>query len=106
MKTRFAIAVLFLVVCIVPSRPASGGLLNLMFMRGDVMVSLETGPVQWRLSDGSLNRTLPRRVGGTGEGMAFDAGGSLYVSRWCIGSCAGGGNTVERYDILGFSRGS
>jgi len=57
--------------------------INLMFAPGDVFVSLESGAVQWRLPDGTLNRILVGTVPGTGEGMGFDAGGNLYVTRWC-----------------------
>jgi outer membrane protein assembly factor BamB len=79
--------------------------INLTYTRGDILVSLETGPVQWRLPDGTLNRVLAGPVVGTGEGMAFDASGNLYVSRWCILWCVGG-NTVERYNASGLSQGS
>ncbi|MGH9894105.1 MAG: hypothetical protein ACREA0_19420 [bacterium] len=84
---------------------------HITFARGDVFVSLEPGPVQWRHADGTLNRTLIGTVPGTGEGMGFDAGGNLYVTRWCMGpSCIGGhsfsgGNTVEKFNTFGQSLG-
>jgi hypothetical protein len=77
------------------------------FQRGDLFISLEPGPVQWRLPDGTLRSTLPQRVPGTGEGMAFDPSGNLYVTRWCIDStCSSTGNTVEKYNTLGASLGA
>lgn len=74
---------------------------------GDLFVSLEQGPVQWRLPDGSLYRILVGTVPGTGEGMGFDASGNLYVTRWCIDPyCNSTGNTVEMFDALGRSWGA
>jgi hypothetical protein len=78
---------------------------QLNFARGDIVVSLETGPVQWRLADGTLVRVLTGTEIGTGEGMAFDAAGNLYVARWCIGPCIGG-NTVERFSSTGLPAGT
>jgi outer membrane protein assembly factor BamB len=79
---------------------------NLTFSPGDVFVSLEPGPVQWRLPDGTLNRILMGTVSGTGEGMAFDPSGNLYVSRWCIDPwCRYSGDTVEKFNSLGQSLG-
>lgn len=71
------------------------------FAPGDVVVSLETGPVQWRRADGTLNRTLVQSIAGTGEGLAFDSSGNLYVTRWCIDASCSNGNTVEMYDARG-----
>jgi hypothetical protein len=80
---------------------------SVMFSSGDVFVSLETGPVQWRLRDGTLNRVLVGSVPGTGEGMAFDAAGNLYVTRWCVDPwCSYTGDTVEKYNTLGQSLGA
>jgi len=75
------------------------------FARGDILVSLESGPVQWRRADGLLLRTLVGRETGTGEGMAFDAAGNLYVARWCVGMCLGGGNSVEVFSSNGLPAG-
>jgi len=75
------------------------------FKPGDVVVSLEPGPVQWRLPDGTLRATLIGAGLGTGEGMAFDASGNLYVARWCIDSTCSDGNTVEMFDAAGQPRG-
>jgi streptogramin lyase len=76
------------------------------FGPGDIMVSLETGPVQWRLADGTLRALLVPTVVGTGEGMAFDAAGTLYVTRWCTDAACQTGNTVEKYGTLGLPAGT
>jgi streptogramin lyase len=104
MKHRVMLVALLLAILVLPPRQNAGAV-NLDYQRGDVMVSLESGPVEWRLPDGTLNRMLAGPVAGTGEGLAFDAAGNLYVTRWCIGSCIGG-NTVELYDTFGVSHGS
>lgn len=78
----------------------------LTFQRGDVIVSLEPGPVLWHGPDGSLKRILVGTEIGTGEGMAFDAAGNLYVTRWCYDSTCSMGNTVERYSPLGLPYGT
>lgn len=76
------------------------------FEPGDVFVSLEFGPVQWWRADGTLNRVLIGTVPGTGEGMAFDSFGNLYVTRWCMDPpCNNTGNTVEMFDVVGRSLG-
>jgi outer membrane protein assembly factor BamB len=71
------------------------------------LVSLEPGPVQWYSQDGLLRRVLAQTVPGTGEGMAFDAGGNLYVTRWCIDPVCGTGDggSVEKYSTLGLPLG-
>jgi outer membrane protein assembly factor BamB len=79
---------------------------HLSFERGDIFLSLESGPVQWRLPDGQIWRVLVGTVPGTGEGMAFDPSGNLYVTRWCIDPWCGTGSTIERYDVLGRSWGT
>jgi hypothetical protein len=77
------------------------------FATGDVFVSLENGPVQWRRPDGTLWRTLPGAIRGTGEGMGFDAAGKLYVTRWRLDvEPAHTGNTTEVFDVTGQSLGS
>ena len=84
-----------------------GKAIDVTFMPGDVFVSLEDGPVQWWLPNGTLNRVLVGSVVGTGEGMAFDAVGNLYVSRWCVDPlCTTSGNTVEQFDVFGRSHGA
>jgi outer membrane protein assembly factor BamB len=75
-----------------------------MFAPGDLFVSLESGPVQWRLPDGTLNRIIVGTQIGTGEGMAFDGPGNLYVTRWCFDPCASA-NTVEVFNTLGLPAG-
>jgi outer membrane protein assembly factor BamB len=76
------------------------------FEPGDVFVSLETGPVQWWLPDGTLRGVLIPTVPGSGEGMGFDGSGNLYVSRWRADSMGITGNTVEMFGVLGQSRGA
>jgi len=97
---------IFLLTCIglllvSPARPSA----QLTFGRGDLLISLEPGPVQWRRADGTLLRVLLGTDIGTGEGMAFDAAGNLYVTRWCIGMCLGSGNSVEVFSSLGLPAG-
>lgn len=76
------------------------------FAPGDVFVSLEPGPVQWHLPDGTLRQILVPTVPGLGEGMAFDASGNLHVARWCVdGPCEHTGNTIEKFNVLGQSMG-
>ena len=76
------------------------------FAPGDVFVSLEPGPIQWHLPDGTLRQILVPTVPGLGEGMAFDASGNLHIARWCIdGPCETTGNTVEKFNVLGQSMG-
>ena len=77
----------------------------LTFQRGDVIVSLEPGPVLWYQPDGTLKRVILGTEVGTGEGMAFDAAGNLYVTRWCYDSSCSTGNTVEKYNSLGLPAG-
>ena len=77
------------------------------FAPGDVFVSLENGPVQWRRPDGTLFKTLTGAIPGTGEGMAFDAAGRLYLTRWRLDhSPQTSGNTTEVFDVHGTSIGS
>jgi outer membrane protein assembly factor BamB len=79
---------------------------HILFERGDVFVSLETGVVQWRLPDGTLRATLVPRVAGWGEGMAFDRDGNLYLAHWRADALGASGNTVEMFSPLGVSQGS
>jgi hypothetical protein len=79
----------------------------LSFGSGDVFVSLETGPVQWRRPDGTLRKVIAPRVTGYGEGMAFDASGNLYAARWRLNEQPENtGNTLEKFNVLGRSLGS
>ena len=79
-----------------------GALSPLTFARGDLFVSLEYGEVLWLTPDGSLRRVLPQTWPGTAEAMAFDAGGNLLVSRWCIDPfCAAENGRVESYNNVG-----
>jgi hypothetical protein len=79
---------------------------HLFFMQGDLFVSLENGPVQWRLPNGALNRTLNSSQGGTGEGMAFDSAGTLYVTRWCLTQPCNLEGSIEMFNTFGFAAGS
>jgi len=79
---------------------------HVSFESGDLFVSLESGPVQWWLPDGTPRAVLVPTVPGTGEGMAFDLSGNLYVARWCVDSMCSTGNTVEMYGAMGQSYGS
>jgi len=80
--------------------------IGISFEPGDLFVSLESGPVQWWLANGTPRGVLVPRVQGTGEGMAFDLSGNLYVARWCVDSMCSNGNTVEMYNTLGLSGGA
>lgn len=82
-----------------------GGPIAVTFQSGDILVSLESGPVQWHAPDGALRRTLLTMEGGTGEGMAFDAAGTLYVTRWCTDPACAASNTVEKYTTMGLPAG-
>lgn len=95
---------LMIAAVLVLSQPATA-LRHLTFQRGDLFISLEPGPVQWRRPDGRLRQVLPQRIVGTGEGMGFDPQGNLYVTRWCVDAC-NNGNTVEKYNTLGMSLGA
>jgi hypothetical protein len=79
---------------------------HISFEPGDVFVSLEAGPVQWWLEDGTLHSVMLPTVTGAGEGMAFDASGNLYVTRWCVDALCMTGNTVEVFNVLGNSMGA
>src|SRR5688572_33465910 len=80
---------------------------SVAFGPGDVLISLEPGPVVWYSPNGTLQRVLVPTVIGLGEGMEFDAVGNLYVNRWCNDpSCSSTGNAVEKYNSLGLSEGT
>ncbi len=64
------------------------------FSDGDVLVSVSNGQVQWRHADGTLNKTLSTGTGGYTTGMAFDAGGNLYVTNFSS-------NSVSKFDNSG-----
>jgi outer membrane protein assembly factor BamB len=76
------------------------------FAPGDVFVSIEHGPIQWWLADGTPRALLTSTVIGAGEGMAFDLSGNLYVARWCQDAFCMTGNTVEKFSVLGHSMGA
>lgn len=79
---------------------------RIAFAAGDVLVSLETGYVQWHLADGTLRGTLVPTVAGWGEGLAFDRGGSLYFAHWRADPMGVSGNAVERFNAAGVSQGA
>ena len=57
--------------------------------------------MQWRTARRHAPQVLVPTVTGTGEGMAFDASGNLYVTRWCIDGPCVTGNAVEKFNNLG-----
>ena len=80
---------------------------HISFERGDVFVSMEPGPVHWYLPNGLLRQVLVSTVAGTGEGLALDPTGNLYVTRWCMDpGCTNTGNTTEKFNVLGVSMGA
>ena len=103
-----AIAAMLAVVSLWPTTGDAQGILDAAtFAPGDVFVSFETGPVQWRNPDGTLRAVLVSRVPGTpSEGMAFDAAGNLYVSHWCFELSCSVGSTVEKFNTNGVSQGT
>jgi hypothetical protein len=52
--------------------------------RGDIIVTIEQGPVMWFLPNGTPRGVLVSLIPGTGEGLDFDPSGRLYVTRWCV----------------------
>jgi hypothetical protein len=76
------------------------------FRAGDVLVSLEQGPILWFLPDGTPHETLTPGVVGVGEGMGWDSQGNLYISRWCSDNDCLNGNTVEKFNTTGRSEGA
>src|SRR5439155_1270772 len=76
------------------------------FAPGDVFVSLETGTVQWRKPDGTMNAELVGRAPGPGEGIRFDAAGNLYVTHWCADDGCTDGSAVEKFNTIGVSEGT
>src|SRR5437867_3307598 len=97
-----------------PGSGATAVAQQLTFAPGDVFISTEQqGTVQWRSPDGTLIGVLVPTVGGSSEGMRFDAAGTLYVSHWCgdptyaTGTLAcATGNTVETFNRSGVSQGT
>jgi hypothetical protein len=109
MLNRYMLVLLALLVSLTVPLPARQLALPppIAFGPGDVMVSLEPGPVVWYSPNGTLQRVLVPTVIGLGEGMEFDAVGNLYVNRWCNDpSCSSTGNAVEKYNSLGLSEGT
>src|SRR5262245_57040490 len=96
---------ILLIVCLLPL-PLGAQVPHVSFEPGDVIVSLEPGPVQWRLADWTLRGVLLPTSGGTGEGMGFDRSGNLHVTRWRADSLGLTGNSVEVYSPLGVPQGA
>src|SRR5438128_1778678 len=64
------------------------------FTKGDVLVGVSNGQVQWRRADGTLVKTFTTAAGGATTGMAFDAAKNLYVTNFS-------GQTVSKLDSTG-----
>jgi hypothetical protein len=105
MRKRTAITTGFLLAGLLVVHSHGAGALDIAFERGDVFVSLESGPVQWWTETGVPRGVLAPTVAGTGEGMAFDNSGNLYVTRWCYDPMCSTGNTVEMFSSRGYSLG-
>lgn len=73
---------------------------------GDVYVSLATGSVQWRTSEGVLRGELVSLIPGPAEGMRLDPAGNLYVARRCADPSCAVGNAVEKFNPMGVSQGA
>jgi hypothetical protein len=52
------------------------------FLPGDILVGLNNGTVRHYNPDGTLVQTLDTTLGGYMTGMAFDAAGNLYVTKF------------------------
>jgi outer membrane protein assembly factor BamB len=105
MKTVRLSSLVTVILVILHGQPAEA--IHMTFAPGDVFVSFEKGPVQWRNPDGTLNAALVSVVqGSTSEGMRFDAAGNLYVTHWCTDPTCTLGNTVEKFNITGMSQGT
>lgn len=76
------------------------------FAPGDVFVSLRTGQVQWWGPNGILKAVLVNVIPGKAEGMGFDRAGNLYVTHYCLDPTCRTGNSVEKFDSSGISRGA
>jgi hypothetical protein len=100
--TRFALVATGVVLALASARaqapPAT-------FAPGDMFISFERAPVQWRSAGGTLNAELVSRVSGKSEGMRLDASGNLYVTHWCVSGDCTRGNTIERFNNQGVSDG-
>lgn len=104
-STLLLLAVLAALPAQLPARQLPGT--PSAFGPGDILISLEDGPVAWFSPNGTLQRVLVPTVTGLGEGMEFDALGNLYVARWCSDPwCTSTGNAVEKYNTRGLSEGT
>ena len=115
MKTAMITRPVFLLLAVLVALPAQLPARQLpiqlpppiAFGPGDILISLEPGPVVWFSPNGTLQRVLVPTVTGLGEGMAFDGAGNLHVNRWCTDpSCTNTGNAIEQYNTLGLSVGT
>jgi hypothetical protein len=105
MRTRLARALAGIAGVVLVLAAGADPAAQITFGRGDVLVSLEPGPLQWHLADGTLVRVMVGTELGTGEGMAFDAAGNLYVTRWSVLPGVSG-NTVEKFSNMGLPAGT
>ena len=64
------------------------------FQTGDVFVAIGNGEVNEYTPTGVLVQTLNDTQGGFTTGMAFDAGGNLYVTNFSVGS-------ISQFDVHG-----
>ena len=67
------------------------------YTRGDVLVGVGSGRVDWHRANGTLVRTIVNPRGGSTLGMAFDSGGSLYLATY---------GPVVKFDANGNSQGT
>jgi hypothetical protein len=102
--TRFGVLSVLTLVLLVSTPMRGAG--HISFEPGDVFISIEYGPIQWWMPDGTPRGLLTSTVLGAGEGMAFDLSGNLYVARWCQDAFCMTGNTVEKFSVLGQSMGA
>ena len=105
MKTVRLASLIMVILVILLGSPAEA--MHVAFAPGDLVVSFEKGPVQWRNPDGTLNAVLVGLVqGSTSEGMRFDAAGNLYVTHWGADPTCTIANTVEKFNTNGVSQGT
>ena len=69
------------------------------FQRGDILVSMSDGIVQWRRQDWTLVEIITSPTNGQAKGMAFDASGNLFVTHYYGSDYSGNG--VEKFDRNG-----
>jgi len=105
LRIRYLVSRFGLVPILIALLSQHAGATHVSFEPGDILVSVEQGPVLWYQRNGTPVRPLVGIVPGTGEGMGFDPYGNLYVTRWCADPQCSTGNTVEMFDVIGRSWG-